>query len=587
VVTDASGCTATQTIVITEPALLTVAAFLTQDVLCFGGNNGSASSVVNGGNGPYTYSWNNAQTTTSATNLTSGTYTLYITDANGCTTSDTVLITQPPQLVLNVNTVSPPCNTSNGTATVNVNGGAGPYNYNWTTNPAQTTSTATGLASGNYTCTVTDANGCTDTANIALISPNAPTAQITAQVNVTCHSGNDGSAAVTANGGNGPYSYSWNTNPSQTTANATGLVAGNYTVVITDASGCTVSAVVNITEPPQLIVNLNNGAGQICIGQNITITSNTVGGSPAYGYLWSNAGTTTSISVSPTTTTTYSIIVTDANGCTDTASATIVVNPLPVVNLSADDTDACGSLCVNFSTTTAGSTYSWNFGDGGTSVLQDPNHCYNTPGTYSVSLTVTSAAGCTATFTNNNWISIYPEPVASFTANPTTTTLLDPTVVFTDHSQGASTWNWTFGDILNGTSTLQDPAYTYADTGFHTVTLIVTNQFGCVDTAVLSIYIREEFTFYAPNSFTPNKDDKNTVFIPKGIGIDDEGYNMWIFDRWGNMIFHSTDLNTGWDGRANGGANIAQEDVYVWLVELVVRSTHEDKRFIGHVSLIK
>jgi gliding motility-associated-like protein len=586
-VTDASGCTAAQTISITEPAALSVAPAANQNVSCFGGSNGSVSASGNGGTGPYTFSWSTSQTGPAITGLASGTYTVYITDGNGCTAQGTVQVTQPSQLVLNSNTAPPACNSANGSATVNVNGGSGPYAYSWSTTPAQTSATATGLGAGSYTCTITDANGCTDTSIVSLINPNAPTVQVAAQTNVSCHSGTDGSASVTASGGTGPYTYSWSTTPSQTSASATGLPAGNYVVVVTDATGCTVSMLVSITEPQPLQVNVNNGAGQICIGQGITLTSSTAGGTPSYTYLWSNAGTSSSITVSPTSTTTYTVAATDANGCSDTASTTVTVNPLPVVSLAADDTDACGNLCVNFTTTTAGSLYSWDFGDGGTSTQQNPNHCYTTPGNYSVSLTVTSAAGCSATFIQNNYIHIYPVPAADFAASPITATLLDPTIAFTDLSQGASTWSWSFGDPLNGTSPLQNPSYTYADTGYHTVTLVVTNQFGCRDTDTLSIYIREEFTFYAPNSFTPGKGTLNQVFTPKGIGIDENNYNLWIFDRWGNMIFHSSDLYTGWDGKANGGSLAAQEDVYVWMVELVVRSTHEDKTFIGHVTLIK
>ena len=542
-----------------------------------------------GGNSPYTYSWSNSQTGPVATNLSAGTYTVYVTDGNGCLQQGTVVITQPTQINLTANTVPPTCNNANGSATVNPNGGTGPYTFVW--NPsAQTTVTATGLSAGNYSVTVTDANGCTDTTSVTLINSNAPTSQISAQTNELCFGGNTGDATVTANGGNGPYTYSWTTTPSQTTTTATGLTAGNYTVVTTDAAGCTVSSVVTITEPTQIVLNITNGTGQICIGQNINLNSNVHGGSPPYTYAWNTGPTTPNINVSPTTTTSYTVTVTDVNGCTDTASCTITVNPLPVATITASDTVACGSLCVTFGTTTntIGATYSWNFGDGGTSTLQNPTLCYNNSVIYTVSLIVTSSAGCSATFTNAIYITIHPVPVAAFTATPMSATLLDPKIVFTDLSTGATTWSWTFGDVLNGTSTQQNPTYTYQDTGYHTVTLIVTNQYGCSDTATLVIHITEEFTFYAPNSFTPSHlQGGNTVFTPKGVGIDENHYDLWIFDRWGNMIFHTSTWGVGWDGRANGGSAVAQEDVYVWLVNVNVKSTNEEKSFIGHVSLIK
>lgn len=586
-VTDASGCTSIDTVLITQPTQITlnIAGF---PATCFGSSNGSCVVIPGGGVGPYTYNWMPGNGTQALyNNIPAGNYTVTVTDANGCTDTASAAVTQPTQLVLASNTQPSTCNLPNGSATVNANGGTGPYTYSWTSNPVQTTSNATGLLPGNYTVFVTDVNGCTDTSIVAVQSTNAPASQVTAQTNVTCHAGTDGSATITVNGGIGPYTYSWTSNPAQTTTNATGLTAGTYTFYVTDANGCIDTSIVIITEPTQLVPAINPGNAQICIGQNINLQSATVGGTPVYAYVWSSGQTTSGASVSPTSTTSYTLTVTDANGCTATATCTVTVNPLPVVNLVADDTSGCGSLCVNFNTTTVGSSYSWNFGDGGTSISQNPQHCYVTPGNYTVSLTVTSAAGCSATFIQNNYIDIFPEPIAAFTANPTSVTQIDPTIYFTDQSTGATTWTWTFGDVLNGTSNQQNPTYTYTDTGYHQVMLIVTNQFGCVDTAIMSVYVAEAFTFYVPNAFTPTKDDLNSFFMPKGVGIDEDNYDFLIFDRWGNLIWETKKWGVGWDGRANGGKDIAQIDVYVWVAYVRVRSSHEDKTYIGHVSLIK
>jgi len=202
--------------------------------------------------------------------------------------------------------------------------------------------------------------------------------------------------------------------------------------------------------------------------------------------------------------------------------------------MSVNDTDACGSLCVQFACALSG-TYQWNFGDGNNSIQQNPSHCYTVPGDYNVSLTVTDANGCSGTATNLNWIHVYPQPAAAFSADPIVTTIMSPTVSFTDLSSGASAWTWTFGDALGG-STQQHPTYTYADTGYYQVMLITTNQYGCADTAYLGIDINDDFTFYAPNSFTPNGDGKNDTWSPYGIGIDAGDYRLLIYDRWGNLI---------------------------------------------------
>jgi len=262
-----------------------------------------------------------------------------------------------------------------------------------------------------------------------------------------------------------------------------------------------------------------------------------------------------------------------------------------VVTFSGTNLVGCEDLCVPFtnsSTISSGSinTWAWTFGDGGTSTLQIPGtYCYTTPGTYSVTLVATSAVGCTTTTTLANYVTVNPNPLAGFTAGPQPTTIFNSTLTFADLSSlDAITWNWNFGD--GNTSTQQNPVHEYSwqDSGTYVVTLIITNQFGCVDTIQDIIFIAPDYTFYAPNGFTPNNDGHNDLWFCEGIGV--YNFHVRIFDRWGSMIWESFDMNTGWDGKANGGSKVAQEDVYVWRVD-IDDINGKPHTYVGNVSLIR
>src|SRR6476660_2909985 len=200
-----------------------------------------------------------------------GTYTVTVTDAGGCTAQATVVITEPAAAL----TASITAQTNvlcfggaTGSATAAGANGTAPYTYSWNTTPVQTTATATNLIAGTYTVTVTDAGGCTAQATVVITEPAAAlTASITAQTNVLCFGGATGSATAAGANGTAPYTYSWNTTPVQTTATATNLIAGTYTVTVTDAGGCTAQATVVITEPAAaLTASITAQTNVLCFG---------------------------------------------------------------------------------------------------------------------------------------------------------------------------------------------------------------------------------------------------------------------------------------------------------------------------------
>lgn len=184
-------------------------------------------------------------------------------------------------------------------------------------------------------------------------------------------------------------------------------------------------------------------------------------------------------------------------------------------------------------------------------------------------------------------IMVYSRPNASFTYTPQETDIMAPTIQFMDNSgdvYGIVAWTWTFGDATDSTGTIKDPSHTYQDTGTYCPTEIVMNQHGCLDTATSCLVINPIFTLYIPSAFSPNGDNKNDVFMVKGNDI--KSFEMYIFDRWGTQVFHSTDINIGWNGTVSGGSNIAQEDTYVYMIT-AYDGKNKKHSYTGNVNLIK
>jgi hypothetical protein len=281
-------------------------------VSCNGFYDGGATASATGGTAPYTYSWNNSATTASITGVGAGTYSVTITDANGCTDNTNVTITQPTSLVASAivdSTVA--CNGySNGGATASASGGTAPYSYIWSN--SATTASITGVTAGTYSVTITDANGCSDNSSVTITEPTSLAASAIVDSMVTCNAYSNGGATASASGGTAPYTYSWNN--SATTASITGVGAGTYSVTITDANGCTDNTSVTITQPTALQATASVDANATCVdntdGKVSVIVS---GGTTAYNYLW-NTGATTN-TASNLGIGKYYVDVTDMQGC--------------------------------------------------------------------------------------------------------------------------------------------------------------------------------------------------------------------------------------------------------------------------------
>lgn len=289
------------------------------------------------------------------------------------------------------------------------------------------------------------------------------------------------------------------------------------------------------------------------------------------------------------------LLVISTFGCKDSVINLSIVNPNPIVNFTADDTLGCEPLCVNFQSvssilTGSNTQWLWTFGNNGPiSNSQTPSNCYTNDSIYSVnyfnvSLTVTSDSGCTSILSKNNYITVYPNPNAGFTVQPEIASITNPLISITNLSTGANYWTWDFGDTSIDSSSFLNPTHVYADSGTYIITLITSTQYNCVDTAYQTVIIEPDFIFYIPNAFTPDGDGINDSFTGKGIFIFN--YEMSIFDRWGNLIFFSDDINTPWNGKANQGADLAQADVYVYVVKIVDFNKRKHN-YSGIVTLVR
>jgi len=466
-----------------------------------GQSNGSATVTASGGSGNFTYTWSTSpvQHGATATGLAAGTYTVSVNDGS-CTSTASATILNSGGFATQTSVVDENCGHANGSATVTATGGSGTYTYQWSTTPVQTLATATNLSAGTYYVTVND-GACNETDTAVVTNIMNLNAAISNIQNETCGM-SDGSATVTVSGGIQPMQYAWSTNPAQNTATASNLAAGNYTVTVTDASGCDIvlnAAIIVVNFPVASISTINSHCGQPDGSATVTATG---GGTGIYSYLWSNGDTTATIS-----------------------------NLLP-------------------------GTYS---------VTVDDGHCDTTASTQLID---------------------YPGPTAViWYARPIT--IDHPLVAFNSTTENAVSWIWDFGDSTGQTSG-QSVVHQFYAVGDYTVTLIVTDSYGCTDTLVETVTVHDIFTIYIPSAFTPDGDGLNDVFQPKGISWEDGTFSMDIFDRWGCLMYHTTDPNQGWNGGFQNNPSREGKRPGVYVYRIIVKGlNYEEMLYVGRVTLLR
>jgi gliding motility-associated-like protein len=484
VVTDMNGCTVSGNVNVSGSPPVSITGTSTA-VSCFGGSNGTATASPAGGTPGFTYQWSDAmaQSGQTAINLSAGSYTVTVTDTQGCTNSIQVNVNGPlTPLSFSISATQVLCSgQNNGTATATPAGGTPPYYYTWSNGSSQ--STAQNLPTGNYCVTVTDSQGCTSTNCVDVTTPN-PLILTLDVVNPLCFGTQGGQINATATGGTQPYTWLWSNGSGSPTI--TQLIAGTYTVTLTDGSGCSLVQTSVVTQPPQLSINISPSQ-YICPGSSVQLAIYPAGGIYPYTYYWNGAVSGSVITVSPNQTTTYTAFVTDANGCqSEIESTTIHLHPPMGMNASVSPDSICPGDPVVIAVSVWGGTGPPYLLIGQDSIYINSPYIYY-PNT-SVYYQITAHDGCDQTATATVPIHVYPQPPNSFLAD-TVRGCVPLTVNFFEYSpnQGQS-YVWDFGDQTN-LSLDKNPLHTYTHPGVYDVTLTVTSVYGCKTVNVQNDFI--------------------------------------------------------------------------------------------------
>jgi gliding motility-associated-like protein len=521
----------------------------------------------------------------------------------GCGASDQVVVS--PAFDIDAIATDPTCFGNDGSVEVLIvpTGSAGPWTVEvavggvlagtaFVSNPANPV-LVDGLSGGSVTVEVSDAN-CTRVLELNLVEPVIPELMVSSDTTICI----DGTAVLMA--ALEPIqpgtTYQWSTGDAGAQLAVSPGASSVYTVFATYAEGCsTPEASVGVILLSPLNVAFMEPV-TTCSGIGVeTGVSAASGGLAPYSYAWSpNPGFGNSVSygeVIPSVTSSYCIEVTDA--C-ETPAVTGCVEVIVAESLDAsvvgDTLGGCFPLTVEFNLAVPSAEVAaavWTFGDGTSSTSNGSAvHTYIAAGTFPTSVTLTSFDGCIST-TDIPWeVTVAPPPFADFAANPYLTALPETRVEFTNFSEDLIDWTWDFAGL--GSSTEWNPVFTFPQSpADYAVTLTVENELGCTDAVTRSIRVTESFMLFVPNTFTPDMDGLNDAWQFSGTDIDPSDFSIHVLDRWGNLMYASTDLEGAWVGDVQGGGYFAPNGTYTYIIETRSLATRERKEITGFVTLIR
>jgi gliding motility-associated-like protein len=513
-VTDANGCTVIDSVIINQPPAFLINVNSITNLRCYGDNNGAISVTASGSSTSYTYSWTPASIGSGpdVNNLSSGSYTLSVTDNEGCVQTADYFISQPDSFNV-VSTINPStCSIPNASISINVTGASPPFNYQWNDPNLQTTNIANGLiAPANYSCLITDSNGCTKLFSAYPTDIPAPSIDSIIATDVRCFGGQDGTLTVYAqvSSGGGNLSYQWLNSSNVIIGNGAfqgGLSAGLYSMIVTDGNGCTISDTGNVVESASLSLTVSQNQ-TACNGETIGIYANVNNGTPPYTYSWTGAGSGlagpgihnllfTNTTTNPETQT-FSVSVTDANNCpavTEEFSITV----LPKISIIVNDNNVCFGQNVTLTASASGGDgapyeFSWvtnppQTQTGSSSTISIPVLSMN-PQSYNLLV----SDGCSTS--EMTIVEVIPNPIPDATINAINKEGCEDLVVQFLGNAGVGVtginYEWNFGDgsIGFGENTLHIYSVDSLLSDTFDVQLIVTSNFGCKDTAVYNDYI--------------------------------------------------------------------------------------------------
>lgn len=571
-VTDGSGCTASTTATLAAPAnccTFTVSANITSPGC--GASNGSINLTSTNGSGNYGYTWAGGQTTSSLNNLQAGNYPVTITDNAfaGCRIDTVFTLSNPNSPTINsINILQETCTgTGDGSISISASGGTGTLTYQWTANAATgNLATATNLTAGVYGFTVSDANNCQTSGSATIQSGICCTLNAAATATPTTCGLNNGGITVTATNGALPYTYALNNATAQPDSFFTQLAAGTYKILVSDLNGCKDSVNVTVAGSSNTL-NLSVSATNVtCYGETnggalATVTS----GATPYQYNWSNGTNDSTIQLVAAAT--YGVTVSGANGCSVTGSASVSEPAAITISLGNDTTFCTGTISLE---APAGFVaYTWSTG-GTTSVITT-----GTAGTYTV--TVTNAAGCTA----NASVNVTQGVPGVLDLGPDITiyegdnTRLSP--VIAPPTGGSYLWQPSATLSCNNCSSpIATPAVST------TYTLVYTSANNCAISDSITVEVVPIGNVYFPTAFSPNGDGNNDTYRILGGGA--KFLRLQIFNRWGEKVFESNNINEGWDGTYKDLPQPMEVYVYLATVTLLNNQTREYK---GSITLIR
>ncbi len=535
------------------------------------------SIILDAGTIGANYLWNDDSNNQTLVINQNGTYSVTVTNDNGCNSIDSINITSTI-LNTNFNITNVSCNgNSDGAIDLTINSGQPPYSFIWSN--SEITEDINALTFGIYTITITDVNNCQFIKNTEIQQPNELNIEFLDDMYICSNSFTTIKPNVT--GGTEPYIYQWNTG----NTNDSIIISTNdqitYYLTVNDVNNCieSDSITVNVYSPLELSLSSNNDT--VCLGESALLNANISGGLPPYSLYNNNQIITIPNTVYPTNNQTYIYTVKDQCDNTKQNSITIYNYPNPVVSFTSDITKGCVPLDVHFNNaiTCNNCEYFWQFDNNNISLSNNPQYIFKQNGIYNITLSLTNEYGCKNSKTIENMIEVYSKPLAKFEPEPEITNIIKPNIYFNNYSEGATNYYWDFND--GNKSSLKNPIHKYNSIGKFNTKLIVSNEYNCIDSAQCVVIIQDDVTLYVPTAFTPDGDGINDGFKAIGYGISPNNYHIYIYNRWGEQIWHSNNISEEWK------ANYKIENgVYTWFIiwEDINKIKHEKT---GKVSVIR
>ena len=597
-VEDVNGCSATASVDITEPANGVELVLEPTEMICNQASNGIAVAGAQGGSGGYQFEWGNGQTTPTATNLTAGMYTVTVMDGSGCTADGMVEIEEQEPIVLELDQTGATCHDAQDGNVIIAFAGVGgvPFvlsqlDVQWS-NGAQNVPTLSDAQGGQtYSVTITQLDmGCTAEASIVVDNPAEVLASIVNTTDPTCTGSADGTASAMGNGGTAPYSFEWSNG--QTTPDATDFPATTISVVVTDMNGCSATATSSLTDPEALSLEFQNNRVSCNGGNDGSSTAIADGGNAPYAYTWSNGGNSSQIA--DLSAGSYTLLLTDANGCELEETVEITEPQAPLVaDFSAEDVSCPGLQDGQINVDVIGGTPPYRYSLNGEAPVGHSTQIALFAGDYDV--TVIDDNGCEFLIEDISimepeplWVDLGPDTIVNYGAH----IHIHPGLSLDSSQWDMLTFSWSSNNPQNP---VLNPDWRLGDFKVYSpasATLIITDENGCTAEDLINIFVVEDREVVVPTGFAPGlggSSSNDLLHVHGKSRMVDQITLFQVFDRWGELVYEASefginDMSIGWDGTFQGEKMPA--GVYTWFLEVdFIDETTETYK--GHTTLIR